>query len=125
MNRYVKEAALGLAVFFLTMMVEFVVSVPFNAHDYTVEFLVASVAILAVTYGVALALRTPTLRDGLVRGGIWLAVTLVLRLLLSVGNEAVNILGVPTFYLLLAAVVAGPALAGWRTERGERAVAAS
>ena len=44
---------------------------------------------------------------------------------LKVGNEAVNILGVPTFYLLLAAVVAGPALAGWRTERGERAVAAS
>ena len=126
MKRYLKELAFGLAVFVLVQVAELLVTLPgwggtgsfpedpvARAGALLVEFGLTAPAALVIAFVVARLLRTPTLAAGAWRGLVWVAVLLVFYLVVAVGNDNLLLFGVPTFWVLAAAVGAGPVLACW------------
>jgi len=130
MKRTLKELAFGLAVYVLVQVGELLVTLPgwggtgafledpaARARALLIEFALTAPVALAIAFLVAQFLRTPSATAGLRRGLIWAGVLVVLYLVVAVGNDNLLLFGVPTFYLLVAAVVAGPVLVGWWTGR--------
>jgi hypothetical protein len=126
MKRYLKELAFGLVVYVLVQVAELLVTLPgwggtgayladpaARVGALLIEFGLTAPVALLIAFLVAQFLRTPTVAAGLWRGLIWTAVSVVLYLVVAVGNDNLLLFGVPTFYLLAAAVLSGPVLAGW------------
>lgn len=127
MLRYLKETGIGVGVFVLVMIGELLVTLPLGAGGsepvsdpgrrwsaLLVEFGLAAIPALVITLLLARFVRSTL--PGLTRGLVWAAVTALLYLVIALGNDNLVMFSVPTFYVLLAALVIG-ALLGERWVR--------
>lgn len=121
-RRRLVDIALGLLVFLLVMIAEFVVTLPEGTPAQTPwptraglnhEFLLAAGPALLIAALVAFGSHTRSVRQGLRRGVTWLVVLGVLYLAIGLGNGTTMMFATVGMWLMLAAVVAGGVAGGW------------
>lgn len=117
MNPTVKEGVVGAGVFVATAVLSTVASLPFGS-DPLPGHLIAAALVFGGTFLLARALRVESFNDGMFRGSVWLMVTLVGFLLLSIVTDSLAVLGYGSFFIMLACIAGGPMLAGRLVEAG-------
>lgn len=118
-----KQIGIGFGVFFASLIVELIVSLPFNPANLLLELGLAAPVMLGLTYLLATALKTASAAEGLLQGGLWALVVAAMYAFIGLGGQGTAIT-VPTFYVLVACIAVGPALAGRAATAGGRAAVA-
>lgn len=117
MNPTLKEGLVGVGVFVATLILSAVAALPFGT-DPVPGHVIAAVLVFGGTFLLARMLRVQSLNDGMFRGSVWLMVTLVGFLLLSIVSDSLDVLGQGSFFIMLACIAGGPMLAGRLAEGG-------
>lgn len=112
----------GLGLFVLIMIAEFLVTLPFGegipesdraawAAAVNTELLLTAIPAFLITGAAAWLVRAGSAAEGLRRGAVWTAVVAALYVLIALGNRTPMFTS-PGIYVLLAATLAGPVVAG-------------
>lgn len=126
-KRVFLDIVLGVLLFVLVLIVEFVVTLPFGGPPpesgdlrgfLNHEFLLTAAPVLLLAGLLGLVVHTRSIREGLRRGLIWMAVIAAIYLVIGLGNATTVMFATPGMWLTLAAVAAGAVAAGWLDERG-------
>ncbi len=120
-KRHLVDAGLGLLLFFLVMVVEFLVNLPYGspAADADLwgplnrELLLTAGPALAVSGLLAFGSHTRSWRQGLRRGVTWALVLGVLYLVIGLGNGTAVMFATWGLWLTLMAVLVGAVAGGW------------
>lgn len=111
MNPYLKECLVGVGVFVATLIVSALTTIPFG-DNLSLGYGIAAVVMFGLTFLLARALRVETFTEGMFRGSVWLIVSLVGFILMSVVGDQASLLSETTVFVMLACLAGGPMLAG-------------
>lgn len=120
MKRFLTDIGLGLAVFILVMVAEFLVTLPTpmtgeapTTSMLNRELLLTAPLALVISAVVALLARTRTPADGARHGVAWALLICVLYLVIGLANGTAFMFATIGMYALLIGIALGPILVGW------------
>ena len=126
-KRLLVDVGLGLLLFILVMILEFVVTLPSapagpdlpapSRADLNREFLLTAAPALVTSAVVAMGSHTRSPRQGLRRGITWVVVLVAFYLAIGLGNGTTAMFATPGMWLTLAAVLLGAVGGGRLSER--------
>lgn len=122
MKQMLKDALLGILIFAVVMVCEFIVTLPFGKIAYESdrtewtalinrEFLVTALPAALIAFAFSFLLRIKSRKEAIRRGTIWVGVFVLLYILIGIGNHDLDLIfGTAGVYVVLACVFSGPVL---------------